>query len=1435
MKHTKRILCLLMMVVLIVTMMLPVTVSAASTKAISISKKTATLYVGKTLQLKVTGTSKTVKWSTSSKKIATVTQKGSVKAVKAGNATITAKVGKTSLTCKVTVKNPYINKKSVSIYVGKTYTLKLTGTSLKSTATSKKSVATVSKKGVVTAKKAGNSTVTLTGTNNKKYTCKVTVKNSTITPAKLELEQGKSYTLKLTGTSIKSVKTSNKAIATVTKTGKVTGVKLGSATITLYGKNGLKHTCKVTVIEPKILVSSITILPGNLSLYPGDSKQLTAQVLPENADDPSITWVSSNTSVATVENGLVKAIAPGSCTILAAAQDKSRKTALIDVTVNAILAETVTLNQTELSLLPGENTTLNAVVGPENASFKDVTWTSSDTNVVTVLNGQVTAVAGGTATITALATHGTINAVAECAVEVVSEGAIVDNLEDLLTAAANPLTKKIILSSQTTERIVIPEGSYENINLIINVPNGEVENNATWKEVHIQAISPDTYIENCQGNELYFEAPVGTITITSTAQVKIYIVDSPVISTGQEARSLTVIDNSNSSLVSGIELQSGINLTLTGDNSHAIDLTAQTGSEGSVIETTKKVDLKAEAKVQLVLEAGAEGSTVVINNEDSLPDISGLGIVPVTNTSTGDEMSVVAENTGSSDPGTISIQGTISVENAAIYLMPYDSTISVNNAVEKVVDLTPVASSSGGQYTITDCALGNYTLVILADGYLPVINTIVITSATSEGSTYQNNAITMIDVTEEENNGSISGHIIDSVTGNDVTFSVRLNLRSGFNNVSGDSLATMISYDGTYRFEDLAAGYYTVQAQSGGDEITIASNSINVVVVSAENIDSPITVTKTLAADQVQFVLHWYKEGVNEYVPSDLDSHLVGPVPDGTRFHTWYSDQDHYYANERYADLDVDDVTYEGPETTTIYHNVEGLYSFYVYDYTNRHDVNDIYMTYYSGAYVEIKSGSVLIDTIHIPTNQIGNLWHVVDYDSKTGKFTRVDTVSGWSDGSSTVGLTQDDINQMKLSDRISDLEYRMEYLFENTFKASLRDAISRAQNMKNKRVANGEITQEEVSNMLSELDMLSDQIYDFYISIDSDDDFSSSYDGNQITIYSAEENPGTYTITGRNDNGDNFTVVQTAQTDASTGLIGKALVTNTDTGMARQYEIYYRFDITRLFKISDVTGSGVFSYDYWIDRDDEVPYGYLDIYGLEEELPSDLSVTPSLQGVTWQIQKNDDQTILVMQKDGYSLNYRIHYNQSTGIFGLDVYSDSGIIRSNVSRDSGHGYVYLYGIEADLDNVDFDPYYSKTDMSVSWDQHPENCDGVCSLSFGDYTYEYYIYYYDITQTSSTIVLNQEMAISNTSGSYTYVSFTPQESGLYTVTSYATEGDPYAVLYDASGDRLQSNDDSGEDYNFMLSYNLIAENTYYYAFRGFGDTNTYPVILTKESI
>ena len=163
--------------------------------------------------------------------------------------------------------------------------------------------------------------------------------------------------------------------------------------------NGGTLTGNVTG-EVTYKVTGVSLNKDSLTLDVGSTKELIATITPETATDKNLTWASDAEGVATVDqNGEVNAVAPGTANITVTTQDGSH-TATCAVTVTQPVTG-VTLDPTSLSLFTGDTATLTATVEPENATNKNVTWSSDDTSVATVdATGKVTAVSAGTATIT---------------------------------------------------------------------------------------------------------------------------------------------------------------------------------------------------------------------------------------------------------------------------------------------------------------------------------------------------------------------------------------------------------------------------------------------------------------------------------------------------------------------------------------------------------------------------------------------------------------------------------------------------------------------------------------------------------------------------------------------------------------------------------------------------------------------------------------------------------------------------------------------------------------------------------------------------------------------------------------------------------------------------------------------------------------------------
>ena len=164
-------------------------------------------------------------------------------------------------------------------------------------------------------------------------------------------------------------------------------------------------------------VTKVELNKTSLTLDVGNSDTLIAAITPDNATDKSVTWESSAPGVATVDtSGKVTAVAPGTATITVTTTDGGfTDTCQVTVTAATVPVSGVTLSQNQASLYYNRtpNTlTLTATVAPANATNQNVTWASSDPSVATVdAAGKVTAVAPGTATITATTVDGGFTAI----------------------------------------------------------------------------------------------------------------------------------------------------------------------------------------------------------------------------------------------------------------------------------------------------------------------------------------------------------------------------------------------------------------------------------------------------------------------------------------------------------------------------------------------------------------------------------------------------------------------------------------------------------------------------------------------------------------------------------------------------------------------------------------------------------------------------------------------------------------------------------------------------------------------------------------------------------------------------------------------------------------------------------------------------------------
>ncbi len=199
---------------------------------------------------------------------------------------------------------------------------------------------------------------------------------------------------------------SDATIASVSSDGTVKGEKVGTATITATaGDKTASVIIKVYVPSSEIHVTGVTLNKTTEEVEVGRTVSLVATVTPDNATNKGVTWTTSDSTIATVSGGVVTGVKEGTATITVKTDDQG-KTASATITVKAATTPVVnvtgvTLNPTSGTISTGETFVLEATVEPENASNKNVTWTSSNPLVATVSDsGVVTGISAGTATIT---------------------------------------------------------------------------------------------------------------------------------------------------------------------------------------------------------------------------------------------------------------------------------------------------------------------------------------------------------------------------------------------------------------------------------------------------------------------------------------------------------------------------------------------------------------------------------------------------------------------------------------------------------------------------------------------------------------------------------------------------------------------------------------------------------------------------------------------------------------------------------------------------------------------------------------------------------------------------------------------------------------------------------------------------------------------------
>ena len=477
---------------------------------IKIDKTSITLGYGKTSKLTATispnnATNKEIEWISSDPSLVTVDNNGNIKAIGNKNAVATITVmtsdGKHSASAKVKVEGIKptgikLDKSSVTLKYGTTDTIK--ATVIPNNAANKKVTWTSSNPNLVTVDNNGNikailnqsGSVTITAkTSDGKHSISINVKvvkveiKVNVTGIKLDkktvtLKYGTTDTIKATispsNATNKNVNwtSSNSNLVTVDSNGNIEAVgnKNGTATITAKTAEG-NYSASVKVKVTSIKAATINLNKTSVTLQYGKTTKLTSTISPSNTANKKVTWTSSDTSLVTVDSsGNIKAVGNKDGTATITVKTNNGKTAKCTVKVTAIKVTGVKLDKTSVTLQYGKTTKLTPTITPSNAANKKVTWTSSNTSLVTVdSSGNIKAVGNkdGTATITVKTSDGGYTASSKITVKKINvSGVKLDKTTVTLTnekaikltatvSPSNAANKKVIWSSSDTSLVTV--------------------------------------------------------------------------------------------------------------------------------------------------------------------------------------------------------------------------------------------------------------------------------------------------------------------------------------------------------------------------------------------------------------------------------------------------------------------------------------------------------------------------------------------------------------------------------------------------------------------------------------------------------------------------------------------------------------------------------------------------------------------------------------------------------------------------------------------------------------------------------------------------------------------------------------------------------------------------------------------------------------------
>lgn len=242
----------------------------------------------------------------------------------------------------------------------------------------------------------------------------------------------------------------NEGIATVDQNGNVTAVSIGIAEITVTALDGSGIIAKCTVTVTPQLATNLVFDVSDYSMKVGEYYTIGYTLSPEDCEVKTLEWTSSDNSIVSIvdSEGRIQAKNMGTAIVSARTIDGSDLYAEILISVSPIFVSGIELSMTNIEMKRNTTLSITATLYPDDATYKDLSWTSSDENVAIVDdNGKISAIGIGTAVITVLALD-------NCSVSTTATVTVIPSDPDLL---ADYINEKILVLDELVDKYDIEE------------------------------------------------------------------------------------------------------------------------------------------------------------------------------------------------------------------------------------------------------------------------------------------------------------------------------------------------------------------------------------------------------------------------------------------------------------------------------------------------------------------------------------------------------------------------------------------------------------------------------------------------------------------------------------------------------------------------------------------------------------------------------------------------------------------------------------------------------------------------------------------------------------------------------------------------------------------------------------------------------------------